>query len=163
MTRLKLAELTSEIGALVLGVDLGALFARWVGPAAGFVTLAGVLVHAFGMWDKHRLGSQIDGDRERMMPGVFCVYQYRPKDPFSTARILVAEHDADARAVYRELFQDTGADVVEAADGRETLVSALGKPPDLLFTDLRLPLLDGSCMMRRFVTTTTAALAGGQI
>jgi hypothetical protein len=55
MTRLKRAELTSGVGALVLGVGLGALFATWVGPAAGVVTLAGVFVHAFGMWDKHRL------------------------------------------------------------------------------------------------------------
>jgi len=70
------------------------------------------------------------------------------RDPLSTARILVAEHDADARAVYRELFRSAGADVVEAADGREALVSALCKPPALLFTDLRLPLLDGYACAR---------------
>ena len=55
MTRLKLAELTSGAGALVLGIGLGALFVRWIGPAAVVVTLAGMLIHAFGMWDKHRL------------------------------------------------------------------------------------------------------------
>ena len=78
------------------------------------------------------------------------------RDPLSTARILVAEHDADARAVYRELFVSTGADVVEAADGREALVSALCKPPALLFTDLRLPLLDGYALceiLRRDLAT----------
>jgi hypothetical protein len=37
MTRLKLAELTSGIGALVLGVGLGALFSRWFARAAGFI------------------------------------------------------------------------------------------------------------------------------
>ena len=62
MTRMKLAELTSGVGALVLGIGLGALFVRWVGPAAGFVTLAGVLVHAFGMWDKHRLEARTAAD-----------------------------------------------------------------------------------------------------
>ena len=78
------------------------------------------------------------------------------RDPLATARILVAEHDADARALYRELFQSTGADVVEAADGREALVSALCKPPALLFTDLRLPLLDGYALcevLRRDLAT----------
>ena len=55
MTRLKLAELTSGVGALVLGVGLGALFPGWFGPAAGLITFAGLCVHAFGMWDKHRL------------------------------------------------------------------------------------------------------------
>jgi CheY-like chemotaxis protein len=78
------------------------------------------------------------------------------RDPLSTARILVAEHDADARALYRELFLSAGADVVEAADGREALVSALCKPPALLFTDLRLPLLDGCALceiLRRDLAT----------
>jgi len=78
------------------------------------------------------------------------------RDPLSTARILVAEHDADARALYRELFQSAGADVVEATDGREALVSALCKPPALLFTDLRLPLLDGYALceiLRRDLAT----------
>jgi hypothetical protein len=55
MTRLKLAELTSGVGALVLGVGLGALFPRWFGPAAGFITVVGLSLHAFGMWDTHRL------------------------------------------------------------------------------------------------------------
>ena len=55
MTRLKVAELTSGVGALVLGVGLGALFPRWFGPTAGLITVAGLTAHAFGMWDKHRL------------------------------------------------------------------------------------------------------------
>jgi hypothetical protein len=63
MTRVKLAELTSEGGAMVLGVGLGGLFAAWAGPTAGVVTLAGVLVHAFGMWDKHRLEAQTVPDK----------------------------------------------------------------------------------------------------
>jgi hypothetical protein len=65
MTRVKLAELTSGIGAVVLGIGLGALLARWVGVASGAVTVVGVLLHGFGMWDKHRLeaGTPTAGDR----------------------------------------------------------------------------------------------------
>jgi hypothetical protein len=55
MTRLKLAELTSGVGALVLGVGLGALFPQWFAPAAAMITAAGVIVHSVGMWDKHRI------------------------------------------------------------------------------------------------------------
>jgi len=58
MTRLKRAELTSGIGALVLGVGLGALGPDWFASTAGFIVLAGVVVHALGMWDKHRLETQ---------------------------------------------------------------------------------------------------------
>jgi len=55
MNRLKLAELTSGVGALVLGVGLGALFPQWFGRAAGVITVVGLSLHAFGMWDKHRV------------------------------------------------------------------------------------------------------------
>ena len=53
--RLKRAELTSGVGALVLGTGLGALFARYLAPAAIAVLAAGLLLHAWGMYDKHRL------------------------------------------------------------------------------------------------------------
>jgi hypothetical protein len=55
VNRLRFAELTSAVGALVVGVGLGALFPRWFGPAAGLIAIAGLSLHAFGMWDKHRL------------------------------------------------------------------------------------------------------------
>ena len=58
MNRMKVAELTSGVGALVLGIGLGALFAPWVHPAAIGVTTVGLVTHAFGMWDKHRLDGQ---------------------------------------------------------------------------------------------------------
>ena len=62
MTRIKVAELTSGIGALVLGVGLGALFPQWFAPAAGLLTLAGLVAHAFGMWDTHRLEAAHDAE-----------------------------------------------------------------------------------------------------
>ena len=55
MTQMKLAELTSGIGALVLGLGLGALFEPWLASGAGVIALVGVGAHALGMWDKHRL------------------------------------------------------------------------------------------------------------
>lgn len=73
MTRMKLAELTSGVGALVLGVGLGALFAAWVGSAAGFITVAGVAVHALGMWDKHRLETRIETDNGRLVLALYWV------------------------------------------------------------------------------------------
>ena len=73
MTRVKLAELTSGVGALVLGIGLGALFATWIGPAAGFVTLAGLAVHAFGMWDKHRIEKRTEADADRLVLALYWV------------------------------------------------------------------------------------------
>ena len=73
MTRVKLAELTSGVGALVLGIGVGALFATWIGPAAGFVTLAGLAVHAFGMWDKHRIEKRTEADADRLVLTLYWV------------------------------------------------------------------------------------------
>jgi hypothetical protein len=60
MNRLKLAELTSGVGALVLGVGLGALFPQWFGRLGGAITVVGLSLHAFGMWDKHRVEARDD-------------------------------------------------------------------------------------------------------
>jgi hypothetical protein len=73
MTRLKLAELTSGIGALVLGIGLGGLFAPWIAPAAGVVVLAGVITHAFGMWDKHRLEAQTGSEGDRWVVALYWI------------------------------------------------------------------------------------------
>jgi hypothetical protein len=62
MNRLKLAELTSGVGALVLGVGLGALFPQWFGRMAGVITVVGVSLHAFGMWDKHRVEARDEAE-----------------------------------------------------------------------------------------------------
>ena len=59
MNRLKLAELTSSVGALVLGIGIGALFPEWFGGVAAAITVVGLILHAFGMWDKHRLESSL--------------------------------------------------------------------------------------------------------
>ncbi len=60
-----------------------------------------------------------------------------------TRRILVADGDDDTRVMYREWFQKAGADVVDAADGREALAKALSLRPTVVITELRLPFLDG--------------------
>ena len=54
MNRMKLAELTSSVGALALGIGIGSLFPEWFGGVAGLITIVGLMLHAFGMWDKHR-------------------------------------------------------------------------------------------------------------
>jgi CheY-like chemotaxis protein len=58
-------------------------------------------------------------------------------------RILVVDPDDDTRSLYREWFRICGCDVVEATDGREALAEALGRPPALVVTEMRLPFIDG--------------------
>jgi hypothetical protein len=73
MTRLKLAELTSGVGALVLGVGLGALVPCWFSPAAGLITLAGLILHGFGMWDTHRVEAVRDVENSAWVVALYRV------------------------------------------------------------------------------------------
>jgi uncharacterized membrane protein YecN with MAPEG domain len=58
--RTRLAELTSGVGALVLGIGLGALLASHLADLALPILASGIIVHAWGMYDKHRLERQAD-------------------------------------------------------------------------------------------------------
>jgi hypothetical protein len=51
----KLAELTSGVGALVLGIGFGAYFYQAFTHSALALLVTGLVAHAWGMWDKHRL------------------------------------------------------------------------------------------------------------
>lgn len=55
MNRLERADLASGTGALVLGTGPGTLLAPYLAPAAVAVLVGGLLLHAWGMYDKHRL------------------------------------------------------------------------------------------------------------
>lgn len=63
--------------------------------------------------------------------------------PFAPAVVLIAEPDAETRALYREEFARAGCNVVEAADGRDALAKALPSPPSLVITELTLPFVNG--------------------
>lgn len=59
MTRPQIADHTSGVGAAVLGLGLGALWSEWLTSVAGLVVAVGLLMHGYGMWDKHRRGSNV--------------------------------------------------------------------------------------------------------
>ena len=71
MTRLRIAELTSGVGALVLGIGLGAWLSRWFTPAAGLIIVVGLTMHAFGMWEKHRLESVAHAESPRWVVALY--------------------------------------------------------------------------------------------
>ena len=62
--------------------------------------------------------------------------------------ILVADDNLPSRELMRELLEASGYFVVEAASGREALDLIHKNPPELVFLDLQMPLLDGFCVLR---------------
>ncbi len=58
-------------------------------------------------------------------------------------RVVVADDEHHIRAVVAAKFRSAGFEVHEARDGAEALELALAQQPDLLVTDLQMPLMSG--------------------
>ncbi|NKC30037.1 response regulator [Falsiroseomonas selenitidurans] len=63
-------------------------------------------------------------------------------------RILVAEDEGLAAMALEDELLREGYAVTLAPDGLAALEAAAQEPPDLLLTDLRMPRLDGSALIR---------------
>ncbi|MDP6779091.1 MAG: response regulator [Candidatus Latescibacteria bacterium] len=64
-------------------------------------------------------------------------------------KLLIVEDEEATRETWAEFFQNTGYQIVEAADGQEALDVARAENPDLVLLDLRLPRLDGYQVCQR--------------
>lgn len=64
-------------------------------------------------------------------------------------RLLVVDDEPAARQALSRLLERLGYDVTLAEDGRAALRSAEQEPPDLVLTDLRMPVLDGFELLGR--------------
>lgn len=58
-------------------------------------------------------------------------------------KIMVVEDDKNLRLTLTELLRLQGFSVVTARDGDEGYLQALAHQPDLIITDLQMPILDG--------------------
>ena len=65
------------------------------------------------------------------------------------ARILVVDDEPDERFLLRRLFERAGHEVTEAANGAAALAIVRESPPDLVVTDMRMPVMDGVELIRR--------------
>jgi len=63
--------------------------------------------------------------------------------------ILVADDNLPSRELMREVLEASGHRVVEATNGREALDLIRRDPPDIVFLDLQIPVLDGICVVRQ--------------
>jgi len=59
-------------------------------------------------------------------------------------KILIVEDNTDCREILVYYLQLMGYQALEAANGREALLSALAEHPDVIFMDLGLPDMDGT-------------------
>ena len=69
----------------------------------------------------------------------------------TTKRILVVEDNVDNRCILVYRLKHIGAfEIIEAGDGEEALtITQTPPPPDLIFMDLKMPVMDGWEATRR--------------
>lgn len=79
-----------------------------------------------------------------------------------TFKILLVDDDVDTRSLYAEVFQAAGFQVREAKDGLEGLEMATADRPDVVFTGIIMPRMDGFALteaLRSNVVTASIPIA----
>jgi len=74
----------------------------------------------------------------------------------TTISLLIIEDDHDLRKGIAAYFKDSGYATIEAADGREGLAAFERERPDLVFTDLRMPVVDGFTVIKEILQQSPA-------
>src|SRR5215831_1148593 len=68
--------------------------------------------------------------------------------PAAPRRVLVVEPDEKLRQRYCAAFVEAGWEVIESGEGRDAMTRALTSPPQLIVTEVALPLIDGFALCR---------------
>ena len=66
------------------------------------------------------------------------------------AKILVVEDDASLNDAYKTILASAGFDTRTAFNGEEALKLTKESEPDIIFLDLRMPVLDGIGFLRKY-------------
>jgi two-component system chemotaxis response regulator CheY len=74
------------------------------------------------------------------------------------AKILIVDDEGDLRTLLGLCFLRAGHAIVVANDGAAGLACVVAHAPDLLITDLNMPVLDGLALLRRLRADGHAAL-----
>jgi len=72
------------------------------------------------------------------------------KITFKPATILIADDVENNRKFLSSVLQDTGLTIIVSRDGLETYELAQVKKPDLIITDLKMPVLNGFDLLKKF-------------
>jgi CheY-like chemotaxis protein len=64
------------------------------------------------------------------------------------ARILVVDDEPDQRSLLRRIFERAGHEVIDAGNGAAALRAVRERAPDLVVTDVMMPVMDGVELIR---------------
>ena len=66
-----------------------------------------------------------------------------PIDPDRKRKVLVVDDEDDIRKIVGKYLQIGGYDVIQAVNGKDAIEKAFKEKPDLIITDLMMPVMDG--------------------
>ena len=69
--------------------------------------------------------------------------------PLHGVRVLIVEDDDDARELLADVLSDAGAEVTRAASAAEAFSAVEAEPPQVMISDVGMPIEDGYSLMRR--------------
>jgi CheY-like chemotaxis protein len=92
-----------------------------------------------------RLSAELTLITERILMDTLSGIRRTPRVP----RILVVDDEPDQRFLLRRIFERAGHEVSDAADGAAALAAVRQSPPDLVVTDMMMPVMDGRELIRR--------------
>jgi two-component system chemotaxis sensor kinase CheA len=64
-------------------------------------------------------------------------------------RILVVEDNTDSRDILAKLLRMSGYEVISASNGESGYAAALNELPDLIITDINMPVMDGIQLLKK--------------
>lgn len=70
-----------------------------------------------------------------------------PPPPAAKKKVLVIEDERDISTVYQQILTERGYDTYVAIDGQDGLRKITEVSPDLIFLDIRMPVMDGKSML----------------
>jgi CheY-like chemotaxis protein len=76
-------------------------------------------------------------------------------------RVLVVDDEGDARELVTMLLREAGAETLEACDASSALAAIDRSPPDVLVSDIGMPIEDGYALLRKL--RMRAPEAGGKL
>lgn len=74
------------------------------------------------------------------------------------SKLLVVDDDFEQRDLYAELFRENGFEVLQANDGESGMKTAVEQKPDLLFTGIMMPKMNGFDLIK-----SVRSHGGGQL